>query len=317
MSKQIIPLFFSSDDNYAPYMATTINSLIQNASKDYEYNIHILYANLSEEYMNRLKKLAKPGFNIIFNPMNEKMAEMTKNQDGKMMEEYYTLTVYFRLFIPSMFPEYDRGIYLDGDIVVEGDISELYNTDLKGNYIGACIDYSVRPIPQFVDYIEKAVGVKANTYVNSGVLLMDMKTLREKNFDKHFLHLLTTYKFDHVDPDQAYINCMLYNKIFFLDGTWNCMSLIPNNLKNPKLIHFNMFGKPWKYDNIQYDANFWHYAETSGFIEEIKSYKINYPDSKREVANKYAAGMIRRAGEIAVNGKRFSDVINAGKEPRI
>ena len=57
-------------------------------------------------------------------------------------------------------------------------------------------------------YMEEAVGVSRYEYINSGVLLMNLNKLREKEFDKHFLNLLNTYHFDCIAPDQDYINAI-------------------------------------------------------------------------------------------------------------
>ena len=59
--------------------------------------------------------------------------------ENKMpIRDYYNMTTYFRFFIAEMFPEYDKAIYLDSDTVVQGDISELYRTELGDCWVGAC-----------------------------------------------------------------------------------------------------------------------------------------------------------------------------------
>ena len=45
----IVPIFFATDDNYVPFLAVSIKSLLDNASKDYFYNIHILTDGINEE----------------------------------------------------------------------------------------------------------------------------------------------------------------------------------------------------------------------------------------------------------------------------
>ena len=60
--------------------------------------------------------------------------------ENRLRADYFTPTIFFRLFIPSMFPEYSKGIYLDSDIVVLGDISKLYRVDIENYLLGACIE---------------------------------------------------------------------------------------------------------------------------------------------------------------------------------
>ena len=69
----------------------------------------------------------------------------------------------------------------------------LYNTDLEGNYIGGCVDTSCFEIKDITNYFTNGVGVDYREYINSGVILFDMKTLREKKFADKFLYLFYKY----------------------------------------------------------------------------------------------------------------------------
>ena len=61
-----IPIFFATDDNYIPYLEVALRSLVENASKAYTYNIHILNTGLKEENKDAILKLANKNFNILF-----------------------------------------------------------------------------------------------------------------------------------------------------------------------------------------------------------------------------------------------------------
>ena len=65
MSKEI-PIFFSADDNYIPYLDVAIASLIENASKEYRYRIIVLNTGLRPENMELVKRNERPGFAIRF-----------------------------------------------------------------------------------------------------------------------------------------------------------------------------------------------------------------------------------------------------------
>ena len=173
-----IPVFFSIDDSYAPYLSVALISAQKNASISNNYRAIVLYKDLSEENKRSLKKLEKDNFKIDFVPMTEGLESITDSMGNRLRCDYFTLTIYFRLFIPAMFPQYDKGIYLASDIVVTGDLSELYNTDIGDNYIGACQDKSVVDVEPLAEYMEKAVGVSRYKYINSGILLMNLKELR-------------------------------------------------------------------------------------------------------------------------------------------
>ena len=257
--KKQIPIFFTIDDQYAPYLCCAITSIIRNSSRENEYKIYILHDGLNNRNIEKLSKLKCDGFDIIFKEMKDGMEQITDRVENRLRCDYFTLTIYFRLFIADMFPEYDKGIYIDSDVVVPGDISELYNHELGDNFIGASTDNSIQGIPELTKYVEEAVGVKRLEYINSGVLVMNLKKMREENFSKKFLNLLNTYHFDSIAPDQDYLNAMCNGKILYLNEEWDAMPAEgKDELKNPKLIHYNLFQKPWCYDNIQYEKVFWN-----------------------------------------------------------
>ena len=82
-----------------------------------------------------------------------------KVQDKLYTRDYYTNTTYFRLFLPDLYPQYDKVLYLDSDIIVLGDISELYNTDMGTNLVAAAPDDIIQCNKVFQDYAELVVGV--------------------------------------------------------------------------------------------------------------------------------------------------------------
>ena len=316
--KKEIPIFFTIDDKYAPYVSVAIKSIIQNASKEYDYKIIILHQELSDENINKISALAEERFDIKFIYMKDGMEAITDRVENRLRCDYFTLTIYFRLFIPDMFPEYDKGIYIDSDIVVPGDISELYNIELGNNLIGACSDKSVVNVPELVNYMENAVGVNKHEYINSGVLLMNLKEMREKEFSKRFLELLNKYHFDCIAPDQDYLNAMCNGKILYLDEEWDAM---PNEckepLKNPKLIHYNLFQKPWCYDNIQYEEYFWEYAKQTSYYEEILEFKKNYSEEQKQSDRECLGVLVSKGGKMSDNEVTFKKVMERGEQIRI
>ena len=232
-NKPIIPIFFASDDNYVPFLAVTLQSLEQNADSNYHYDIKILNAdNISVE--NKFKILAefeKDGFDIEFvdvTPFIETMSSKLHTRD------YYSKSTYYRLLIPNMYPEFDKALYLDCDIAINNSISELFNTDIDDNYVGAIPDQSVLYMSdEFKDYVENRVGVDSfKHYFNAGILVMNLKKLREIDFENKFIQLLTSVKFD-VAQDQDYLNAICKGHVKFIDETWNSMPL-PVDIKRPQ-----------------------------------------------------------------------------------
>ena len=313
-----IPVFFSVDNSYAPFLAAAINSAVKNSSVTRQYKAIVLHQELTDDNMKKLSALATDNFKVEFVEMQSGLESITDRMSNRLRCDYFTLTIYYRLFIPAMFPQYDKGIYIDSDVVLNGDIAELFDTDIKDNYIGACTDMSIQEVPELVDYIENAVGVDRKKYINSGVLLLNLKKLREVELDSHFLRLLNTYHFDCVAPDQDYINALCNGKIYYLGEEWDAM---PNDnkqeLENPKLIHFYLFSKPWCYDNIQYGEKFWEYIEDTGFSAEVRKYKDSYDDQKKDADTACLTLLINRAAEIVNTDITFKKLYESGEKIRI
>ena len=313
-----IPVFFTIDNSYAPFLAAALSSAIKNCSPQRQYKAIILHQELTKENMEKLSLLATGNFSIEFVEMKDGFEGITDRMSNRLRCDYFTLTIYFRLFIATMFPQYDKAIYIDSDVVVLGDLAELFDTDIGDNFIGACADKSVVDVPELARYMEEAVGVSRYEYINSGVLLMNLIALRENEFDKHFLNLLNTYHFDCIAPDQDYINAICNGKIHYLDEVWDAM---PNDnaqpLSNAKLIHYNLFSKPWCYEGIQYGDYFWEYIKNTGYETDALEYKKNYSEEQKQNDSKCLELLIKRGAEICEADITFLKIKNSGVKIRL
>ena len=318
MMNREIPIFFTIDDSYAPFLAVALNSAIKNSDPQRNYKAIVLYQDLGADNISRLQSLQTENFKIELMPIRANMEALDDRMSNRLRCDYFTLTIYFRLFIPSMFPQYDKGIYIDSDIVLTDDIAKLFDIDIGENYIGACNDLSIADIPPLVAYTEKAVGVNAKEYINSGVLLMNLKKMRDDDLEGHFLSLLNNYHFDSIAPDQDYLNAMCNGKIYYLEEKWDTM---PNDAKpmltETSLIHYNLFSKPWCYDGIQYEEQFWNYAQDCGFIDEIREFKASYTEDKKKADSECLELLIRRGMEIPENDITFKKMNEKGVRIRL
>lgn len=318
MMNREIPIFFTIDDSYAPFLAVALNSAIKNSDPQRNYKAIVLYQDLGADNISRLQSLQTENFKIELMPIRANMEALDDRMSNRLRCDYFTLTIYFRLFIPSMFPQYDKGIYIDSDVVLTDDIAKLFDIDTGENYIGACNDLSIADIPPLVAYTEKAVGVNAKEYINSGVLLMNLKKMRDDDLEVHFLALLNKYHFDSIAPDQDYLNAMCNGKIYYLEEKWDTM---PNDAKpmltETSLIHYNLFSKPWCYDGIQYEEQFWNYAQDCGFIDEIREFKASYTEDKKKADSECLELLVRRGIEIPENDITFKKMNEKGVRIRL
>ena len=276
-----IPIFFAVDDGYIPFLAVTLESLIENSSKEYKYEIKVLFTSVSEENKNKILKYENSDIDIEFVDLNYYIEEI---QEKLHTRDYYTKTTYYRLFIPNLYPQYDKALYLDSDITILGDISELYNEDLEENLVGAVPDASVGSIKEFAEYVERVVGMADyKRYFNAGILLMNLKKMREFDFQSKFLYLLETMKFS-VAQDQDYLNRICKGRTKILDEGWDVMPLptdSPRAEKDIKIIHYNLIYKPWHFDNVLYQDYFWNYAKKTEFYKDLLDMREKYTDEEK------------------------------------
>ena len=138
--KPVIPVFFATDNNYLPILDVALSSVIENASKDYNYVITVINTGLDKEKCKLIKRLENENFKINFCDISFHIDKIK----SKLSNLYhFSCQAWYRLFIQSLFPQYDKVLYLDCDLIVLGDISKLYG--LQGFEVGCSICACGRP----------------------------------------------------------------------------------------------------------------------------------------------------------------------------
>ena len=278
--KEVIPIFFAVDDGYIPFLAVTLQSIVEKSKEEYYYVVKILYTNISEENKEKINKYKRENIEIEFVNLNY---YIEKVKDKLYTRDYFSMTTYFRLFISNLYPQYNKAIYLDSDIVLLTDVVELYKEDIGDNLVGAVRDDIIQQNEVFQEYVEKVVGVSSyKNYFNAGMLIMNLDELRKNKFQEKFLYLLENVKYS-VVQDQDYLNRICKGRVKLLDASWNVM---PNATKdvnedNIKLIHYNYQYKPWHYDNIAYANYFWNFAQKTEFYDKLQEVKNNFTDEMK------------------------------------
>ena len=275
-----IPIFFACDENFVKFTAVTINSLIANASKEFSYDIHILCTKISEDKKQKVIKLANENFKIYFDDVTDYLKSISYRLP---IRDYYSKTTYYRLFISEMFPELDKALYLDSDMIVLGDVSELYNQNIGENYIGACNEQAMVQTDVYGTYVEKCIGLDRNKYFNAGMLLINCAQFRKQKILDQFIRLLHEYSFV-VTQDEDYLNFICKDKVFWIENSWNVETYgkIKYSEATAKIIHYLMVGKPWHFKDVPFAEIFWNYAKQIPFYEEINSVLENYTDEQRK-----------------------------------
>ena len=279
-SSRIIPIFFAVDNGYIPFLAVALQSLIDNSSRKNTYIIKVLYTDITKENQEKIKKYEQENVSIEFVDLNYYIDGI---KDKLYTRDYYSKTTYFRLFIPELYPQYDKVLYLDSDIVVLDDIANLFNVNIGDNLIAAAPDDVITTIEVFQNYVEKVVGVNSSDrYFNAGILVMNLDELRKFKFQEKFIYSLSMIRFS-VAQDQDYLNRLCKGRVYLLDNVWDRMPIggdvVPRD--ELKIIHYNLAFKPWHFEDILYKEYFWEYAQKTEYFDEILRIKDEYTEEER------------------------------------
>lgn len=307
-SNGVVPIFFSVDDRFVPYLVVTLTSIYENINQNNKYDIHILYVDLKEKNKISIKKLEKNNFRITFDDVTDYLLAIS---DKLPVRDYYSKTTYFRLFIAELYPNLNKVIYLDSDIVVLKDIKDLYDIDIKDNLLGAVNDTIMR-LEECQLYVEKALGISHFNYFNAGVLLINTKQFREKNILNRFLKLLSYYNFV-IAQDQDYLNVICKDHVLILDESWDIETCLDTSLdpKDFKIIHYNMATKPWHYKDCPLGEYFWKYAAKTEFHEFLLNQLAAYSQEEKIKDSKVVPYILKACKEEAFSGHNYIDKLNS------
>ena len=290
-SRNNIPIVFSSDDNYVPILATAVKSIANFSTKNNNYDIVILHQDITKDNQSKLiKEFESESLSIRF--VNVKKFFEDRHL---ITPAHFTIEIYFRLAMQDVMQEYDKVVYLDSDLVVNKDIAELYFTPLGDNLIAAVQDVDSAGCykgfdPKRKEYFENVLKLQdPYSYFNSGVIVMNLNKFRHDFTSEYIIKLAENE--DYIFPDQDVLNILCENKVLYLDERWNTLinhksidnsrlevaRLAPHKIynnylkarKDPWIIHFAGYQKPWKYRQCDMSEYFWRFARETSFYEQL------------------------------------------------
>lgn len=301
--KPLVPVFYAVDDNYAPILFVGIEAIKAQADPERDYHIIVLIEELKQEYKDLLASVSTKNVKVEVYDLSETSKQYAKQFYNR---DYYTNTAWFRLFIPEIFTQFDKIVYLDCDTVVNTDVAELFDVDIKDYYAAVATCETCDTFPIFTDYIQKYMGFAMPWYFNSGVLLLNCDLLRKDHFEAKFFDLIKKHHFELIQ-DQDSMNVLFRGKCKFLPQTWNKIPLPKPGIDdtNVKIVHYNLIFRPWRYDGIDFvgikldkipfEDIFWKHAKNCPTYEKILEDKKNYSDEDRAKDLSMANNIVEKA----------------------
>jgi len=250
---ETINIFSVADDNFAPYCGIMLTSVFEN-NKNHSFNVFILVNQLfKKNNADKYHKLErKYGHKIEFVIVDDSVFKKHINQEGSR----WVIATYYKLLVGSLPDTIHKVLYLDGDIIVTGDLSELWNTDIDYFALAAIPDVRLNDGPKRFRYPVEA------GYFNGGVYLINLDYWRKNNMGQRCLSFLEENS-DKIElEDQDIMNAFFWDKKIFLPLTYNYQILYLTNTifnsqtperqkeiletyNSPCIIHYGYCVKPW------------------------------------------------------------------------
>lgn len=281
-SKLNIPVFLSSDNNYAPFVATTIASICNNTKSFCDF--YILDSGISEECKEKICDLKNLFSNFSIEFIKIDLEKEFKDIEYKNDCKYVSLSTYNRFLIPKLKPNIDKAIYLDVDVIALGDINELYQADLSDFALGAIADQGDEKLLQ--QNKDKIKLKPESVYFNAGVLLIDSNKWRNNNIFEKLISTEKKYRELLSMADQDVLNIYFESNYKELKKKYNVI------YDNQEIIirHFAGFPKPWQADfylnsstkkprKIENSQEFWKYAQMTLFYKDFLLMKETFLNS--------------------------------------
>jgi lipopolysaccharide biosynthesis glycosyltransferase len=273
----------AADNLYAMPLAVAARSALENLDQQWQMLLFVIDGGIS--YTNKQKiieSLDSKRCRVQFVSKPDSLLgdvqvlRYFETENGFKEQTYITRTAYYRLLIPELLPDdLDKAIYLDCDLVVQGDLSQMWQADIGDHYLLAVQDLWT-PIAKhgLLNHEELDLPLDAK-YFNSGILLLNLKQWRADNVSTQLIHYLHEKRDRIRFHDQDVLNAVLAGRWGELNFRWNLTPGIHNvywqksaspveqealsqAIRNPGIIHYAMVSKPWttRYTGFDYSLGF-------------------------------------------------------------
>lgn len=291
-SKQInIPIMFCFDTNYVIPAGVAFYSLLEHANPKYNYTFYVLHSDITDKQQEKLHETIKQFKNceLKFINMNHKLDDFW---DKYYTGDHFSKEVMYKLLVASTFPNIDKIIVSDVDVVFLGDISESYFflTDDDDAYIAG-----VKPISKISNFFDNYKGKWTEEEIShlgnvcGGYLVMNLKKIREDNYEQVFMDSLAENGPRLIQMEQDIFNITCYNHMKRLDLNYIVCSYmwdiyktdedfktdtnytktqIKNAMQHPIQLHYATGIKPWKNPDCTKGEIWYEYLCKTPFIKD-------------------------------------------------
>lgn len=238
-----LDIAFSVNNRYAQYLGATILSILAHHPKE-EVRVHILYKEIAQSILQDLDNLAQqtPNLELHFHLLEDQQFSAIP-----IRTEQFPFESFSRFLLPELLADLDRILYLDVDILVHGNLMELFQTDLEEYELGAIVEADIFKYYQW--YLDSLGFSPNDAYFSSGVLLMDLDKMRQNGTTNQLIAMALEKAQDYNFPDQDILNLYYKGNFKQLSPAYNYTDVRKQNKElatdDVLIEHFNGDIKAW------------------------------------------------------------------------
>lgn len=288
---ETVNVAFSSDANYLPHTAAMIRTLIDHADPERRYNLFYLHENIEPRRMELLSTLLFGAPHVTLHPINV----------GNPFGDHYrarhhapTNATFNRFLLFDLLPDLNRLIYIDVDMVLKGDIAEIFDIDMGDHQLAAVPDFIMTrllatkvetqdpAVPDLGKHLREDVGLSDEqlySYFNAGLMVLNFAKMDMAKVNRELMDMVEKTKF--FFRDQDILNSYFKDSYLRLPAKYNVfnspnleyMDVPVDNFREamsarnePFIIHFAAAPqKPWRYPDVPFAQDYWTALERTPF----------------------------------------------------
>lgn len=287
--QRAIPIVFAPDNTYSKYFGVALQSLIDNSMNYENYDIIVFDSDISERNKEILTNMLPSNFSLRFFDINTFISDYIGPINLKEMQ-YWSCSMYYRIFIPVVMKKYKKVLYCDSDICFNKPIQEMFDIDFEDKKLLSVID-TASPVLHLYksrkQHICGELGLQnPDRYFNSGILMFNNEKINSEDYINRFKNILQTKTL--LFPDQDILNILFDGQTTLISCKYNYqygVKIFNQNYvniiigdykkdyieagKKPVIIHYTSSRKPWHSHKEDLAEIFWYYARRCPFYEEI------------------------------------------------
>lgn len=256
-----IQVLVGSDENCIVGLVATLTSVAVACNKTRQLKFNIMNLGLLEETKGKIVSFFQRYSQVEINFINCDVSIYEKI--GARSFEGLNFATYARLQAADLL-QCDKCIYIDSDILVTKDISELWDMNIDDYALCAVPDSSKGRGVVDVDKLshdcpfEHTDDISTYKYYNAGFLVCNLKRWRENSLFEKSMNLINKYKTQITSHDQTILNFIFRGQILTLPKEWNYIPWWTRNMKELSNLHFTSKHKPWNLRLYLPEEKMWH-----------------------------------------------------------